>query len=193
MRPTHRCSLTKSSRCSNLYCIFLVSKSEKSLEPMLVDTAQTTENPKFSGCLVAQTKSRKKEKGRVLWPVLHAHHLHANHNNSYLHKPFWSGLDGHLGDTLWPPSCPLAKAGGGRSHARVAASSRAAASGSGSTGALSSSAAEAAADPAPAAGALEEGAASVGAMPTLSLHDADAVLRCDRWGMKWPPVAPGRL
>ena len=75
----------------------------------------------------------------------------------------------------------------------MAASSGAAASGSGSTGALPSPAAEAAADPAPAAGALEEGAASVGAMPALSLHDADAVLRRVRSGMKWPPVAAGRL
>ena len=75
----------------------------------------------------------------------------------------------------------------------MAASSGATASRSGSTGALPSQAAEAAADPAPAAGALEEGAASVGAMSALSLHDADAVLRCDRWGMKWPPVAAGRL
>ena len=99
---------------------------------------------------------------------------------------------------MWPRSCPLAEAGGGRSHDRVAASSKAAASGTGSTGALPSPAAEAAADPAPAAGALEEGAASVGAMSALSLHDADAVLRCVRRGglrsgMKWPPVAAGRL
>ena len=35
--------------------------SEKFLKQVLVDTAQTTEDPKFSGCLVAPTKSRKRE------------------------------------------------------------------------------------------------------------------------------------